>query len=65
MCAAIDFFTTGSPGTNSADDKLLEQQELSFDNINNISSDITLVKLVDILGNVNNVVSITGIWIYD
>ena len=37
----------------------------TFDIKNNISEHITLGKLMDLLGNVNNEVSVVGKWIFD
>ena len=36
-----------------------------FDILNNISEDVTLVQLMDSLGNVNHAISIVGHWIFD
>ena len=36
-----------------------------FDILNNISEYVTLVKLMESLGNVNNYISIVGYWIFD
>ena len=36
-----------------------------FDILNYISEDVTLVQLMDSLGNVNNAISIVGYWIFD
>ena len=36
-----------------------------FDILNDISEYVTLVKLMDSLGNVNHVISIVGYWIFD
>ena len=36
-----------------------------FDILNDISDNITLVQLMDTLGNVNHTISIIGYWIFD
>ena len=36
-----------------------------FDILNDISEDVTLVQLLDSLGNLNNFISILGYWIFD
>ena len=36
-----------------------------FDILNDISEDVTLVQLMDSLGNVNHDISIVGYWIFD
>ena len=36
-----------------------------FDILNDTSEDVTLVKLMDSLGNVNRAISIVGYWIFD
>ena len=36
-----------------------------IDSLNDISEDVTLVQLMDSLGNVNNAISIVGYWIFD
>ena len=40
-------------------------KKYGFDILNNISEYITLVKLMDSLGNVNHDISILGYWIFD
>ena len=37
----------------------------SFDILNDISENFTLVKLIDTVGNLNHAVSIVGHWIFD
>ena len=37
----------------------------TFDIMNNISEHFTLLQLMDSLGNVNNAVSVVGMWIFD
>ena len=37
----------------------------SFDILHGISENVTLVKLIDTIGNINNTVSIVGNWIFD
>ena len=37
----------------------------TFDILNNISEYVTLVKLMDLLGNANHAVSVVGEWIFD
>ena len=37
----------------------------TFDILNYISADVTLVKLMELLGNVNHAISIVGCWIFD
>ena len=37
----------------------------AFDILNDISKNVTLVKLMESLGNVNNVIIIVGHWIFD
>ena len=37
----------------------------AFDILNVISEDVTLVQLMDLLGNVNHYISIVGHWIFD
>ena len=39
--------------------------KVSFDIMNDISENITLVKFMDTVGNVNNAVSIVGHWTFD
>ena len=36
-----------------------------FDILNEISEDVTLVQLMDLLGNVNHAISLVGYWIFD
>ena len=36
-----------------------------LDILNGISEDVTLVQLIDSLGNVNHVISVVGYWIFD
>ena len=36
-----------------------------FGILNDISEDVTLVQLINSLGNVNNVISVVGYWIFD
>ena len=40
-------------------------QDDAFDILNDISEDVTLVQLMDSLGNVNHAISILGHWIFD
>ena len=37
----------------------------AFDILNDISEVVTLVQLMDSLGNVNRAISIVGVWIFD
>ena len=37
----------------------------AFDILNDISENVTLVQLMDSLGNVNHAISIVGYWIFD
>ena len=37
----------------------------AFDILNDISENVTLVKLMDSIGNVNNDISIVGNWIFN
>ena len=37
----------------------------TFDILNNTSEHVTLLQLMDSLGNVNNAVSVVGMWIFD
>ena len=37
----------------------------AFDILNDISTDVTLVELMESLGNVNRAISIVGNWIFD
>ena len=41
------------------------KNKVAFDIINDISKNVTLVKLMDTLGNVNHAISIVGNWIFD
>ena len=41
------------------------KKNYAFDILNEISEDVTLVQLMDSLGNVNNAISIVGHWIFD
>ena len=41
------------------------KKEGVFDILNNISENITLLQLMDTLGNVNHDISIVGYWIFD
>ena len=36
-----------------------------YDILNNISEDVTLVQLMESLGNMNNAISVVGYWIFD
>ena len=38
---------------------------ITFDTINDISDNGTLFKFMNMFGNVNHTLSISGIWIYD
>ena len=40
------------------------KKQVSFDIIIDISENVTLVQLMDIVGNINNAVSIVGYWIF-
>ena len=42
-----------------------KEERDSFDFLDNISEHVTLVQLMDSLGNVNNSVSVLGKWIFD
>ena len=37
----------------------------TFDILNDISEDVTLVQLMDSLGNVNHAISVVGYWVFD
>ena len=41
------------------------KKNYAFDILNDISEDVTLVQLMDSLGNVNHAISIVGHWIFD
>ena len=41
------------------------KKNIDFDNLNDISEDVTLVQLMDSPGNVNHDISIVGNWIFD
>ena len=38
---------------------------VSYDILTGISENVTLVKLMDYLGNVNNAISVVGYWIFE
>ena len=37
----------------------------AFDVLNDISEDVTLIQLMDSLGNANHAISVVGYWIFD
>ena len=41
------------------------RKKYAFDILNDISGNVTLVQLMESLGNVNNDISIVGHWIFD
>ena len=41
------------------------RQKVYFNIFNNISEHVTLVQLIDSLGNANNAISVVGYWIFD
>ena len=41
------------------------KKNYAFDILNEISEDVTLVQLMDSLGNMNHAISIVGHWIFD
>ena len=41
------------------------KQKGSYDFLEDISKDVTLVQLMDSLGNVNHTISVVGYWIFD
>ena len=41
------------------------KKNYDFDILNDISEDVTLVQLIDSLGNVNHDISVVGYWIFD
>ena len=43
----------------------LWKKDNDFDTLNDISEDVTLVQLMETLGNVNNAISIVWYWIFD
>ena len=43
----------------------IRKKNYAFDILNDISEDVTLVQLMDSLGNVNHAISIVGYWIFD
>ena len=43
----------------------IQTKNYDFDILNGISEDVTLVQLMDSLGNVNHATSVVGYWIFD